>query len=75
LRQIEQKSVAELIELWGKFGRVSVDGNGVLTEPFLHFSVGTRQQAVWQWFEEMNPCFIVGDTLHDKSMSLIASLH
>lgn len=35
----------------------------LLREPFLFFPKGTRVEAVWRWFESMDPRFIVGEVM------------
>lgn len=35
----------------------------LLRGPFLFFPKGTRVEAVWRWFESMNPRFIIGEVM------------
>lgn len=65
-----QRSLRDLYPLWDALGRVPVVGEGpeadTLEAKFLHFEPGTHREAVWRWFEEQNPQFIVGEVLEGR---------
>lgn len=68
--------LSTLYQLWGRLGDVHCteatanevkgdikESELLLREPFLFFPNGTRVEAVWRWFESMDPRFIVGEVM------------
>lgn len=57
----------KLKELWDQLGDIPVNGDGEIDEPFLDFDVGTDREDIWNWFEEQNNDFVVGDIMNGKT--------
>lgn len=58
-------SLGDYYELWDRLAAIPVStvAGDAIDEPFLHFPVGTHQEAIWHWFEEQHPNFVVGEVL------------
>ena len=63
------RKLENLYALWDQLGTVPVSAGAgkvpaeTLVEPFREFPAGTPREAVWHWFEEQNPNFLVGDVM------------
>lgn len=54
-------SLSDLYAKWGQLSDVTIDEEGAIDEPFLHFSKGTPREEIWAWFERRNPKFVVAE--------------
>lgn len=54
-------SLSDLYAKWDQLSDVAIDEEGVIDEPFLHFSKGTPREEIWAWFESRNPKFVVAE--------------
>lgn len=56
-------------QLWDALGDIPVSESGeedeadTIEASFLHFSVGTRREVIWRWFEAQHPDFVVGEVM------------
>ncbi|MCL6742275.1 hypothetical protein [Kosakonia sp. R1.Fl] len=56
-----------LNDLWRDLGNIVVteeEGMLAISEPFIHFPVGTPVSDIWTWFENSNNEFIVAQKLY-----------
>lgn len=54
-------SLSDLYAKWDQLSDVTIDEEGAIDEPFLHFSKGTPREEIWAWFEKRNPKFVVAE--------------
>lgn len=57
------RTLIDLYALWDRLADVPVSELGELGEPFEHFTKGEPRERVWQWFEQLNEHFLVGQVL------------
>ena len=63
------KTMEELRRLWVELGDIPVDCDDNTELDFLGFDAGTDKLAIWHWFEDQNPDFVVHDELYKVGRS------
>ncbi|EYU16558.1 hypothetical protein [Photorhabdus aegyptia] len=72
-KPVNKYSLLQLKELWKRLGTIPVDEITqdddyiAISEPFLHFPIGTDTHQIWQWFESQNVGFSVAEMLYECS--------
>lgn len=63
-------SVADLMRLWDDLNKIPTVYKGTnaaqIEVPFLHFNAGTLLEDIWQWFENQNAEFKIGEITKKK---------
>ncbi|GAB6460817.1 hypothetical protein bcgnr5390_10780 [Bacillus luti] len=57
--KLKDALVLEIEALWEELGDIPFEENKnfelILTEPWLHFESGTKQEHIWRWFDNAHP--------------------